>query len=172
MRQTVLGVYDSYADAYSAQRALGETGMDEADIAIYSMSADAPPEKGPRVYSPGSGHVRHHKPMFDRVEDLFARLFKTGEYPPEAEDYREFIRRGGTLLSVDVSETQVDLAMDLMRRAGAADIEERVNAWRRGSGQVGTSSHPLPGGQRGGSRSVWSIWALNGPARCDCEAGR
>src|SRR4051794_25860620 len=46
MRQTVLGVFDSYADARSAQRTLGEAGVAQADIAIYSMSTDAPVERG------------------------------------------------------------------------------------------------------------------------------
>ncbi|MFM0514133.1 hypothetical protein [Paraburkholderia sp. RL17-373-BIF-A] len=42
MRQTVLGVFDKYADARSAQRTLGEAGVAQADIAIYAMSNDTP----------------------------------------------------------------------------------------------------------------------------------
>jgi hypothetical protein len=133
MRQTVLGVYDSYEDACSAQRALAEVGVAQADIAVYSLSVDAPAEKGPRVYAPGSGGVPRHQPVFDQLEHLFARLFKRGEYPPETEDYREFIRRGGALVSADVSEMQVDLARDAMRRTGAADIEDRSKEWRNGA---------------------------------------
>jgi len=136
MRQTVIGVYDSYTDACSAQRALCEAGVAQADISLYSTSVSAPVEKGPRVYAPGSAGLRHHTPVFDQLEQLFARLFASGEYPPEAEDYREFVRRGGTIVSADVSDMQVDLARDVMGRMGAADIEERVNAWRNGSGNV------------------------------------
>lgn len=141
MRQTVLGVYDSYADGCSAQRALGDAGIAQADITIYSMSASAPLEKGPRVYTPGSGSVRQQKPVFDQLEQLFARLFPPGKYPQDAEDYREFIRRGGTIVSVDVSEMQVDMARDVMRRAGAADIEERTNAWRNRTGEASVPEH-------------------------------
>lgn len=136
MRQTVIGVYDSYVDACSAQRALCEAGVAQADISLYSTSVSTPVEKGPRVYTPGSGGLRHQTPVFDQLEQLFARLFESGEYPPEAEDYREFIRRGGTIVSADVSEMQVDLARNVMRRMGAADIEERVNAWRNGPGKA------------------------------------
>ena len=143
MRQTVLGVFDSYAGARSAQRTLGEAGVAQADIAIYSMSNDAPVEKGPRVYAPGSGDVRHHNPVFDQLEQLFARLFKSGQYPPETEDYRELIRRGGTIVSADVSEMQVDLARDLMRRTGATDIEESAKVWRNGSVETGLSEQGL-----------------------------
>ena len=130
MRQIVIGVFDSYAEAHSAQVALGGAGVPQAGMAIYSTSADAPVEKGPRVYALGGGEVRHHKAMFDRLEQLFARLFKPGEYPPQADDYRQFVRRGGTIVSVEVSELQVDMTLDLMCRAGAADIGERANEWR------------------------------------------
>ncbi|CAD6513423.1 hypothetical protein ACFQ3P_03440 [Paraburkholderia sabiae] len=148
MRQTVMGVYDSHADARAAQQSLNAAGVAQADIAIYSLSVEAPVEKGPRVYAPGGAAVGQHTPVFDRLEQLFARLFKSGEYPPEAEDYREFVRRGGTILSADVSEMQVDMARDVMRRAGAADIEERTAAWRNGSGisadRAGSTSQQVP----------------------------
>ncbi|MFP3569448.1 hypothetical protein [Paraburkholderia sp. SIMBA_030] len=157
MRQTVLGVFDKYADARSAQRTLGEAGIAQADIAIYSMSNDTPVEKGPRVYAPGSGDVRHHNPVFDQLEQLFARLFRSGQYPPETEDYREVIRRGGTIVSADVSEMQVDLARDLMRRAGAADIEERAKVWRNDSVRSEQANEPSPA-QQGDTIALPGKW--------------
>jgi hypothetical protein len=144
MRQTVLGVYDNYADACSAQRALGEAGVAPADIAVYSMSVAAPVEKGPRVYAPGSGGVQHRIPVFDQLDQLFAQLFKQGEYPPETEDYKEFVRRGGAVVSADVPEMQVDLARDVMRRAGAADIDERSRAWWAEPAQAATPEGAQP----------------------------
>ncbi|WNC94827.1 hypothetical protein RI103_33390 [Paraburkholderia sp. FT54] len=143
MRQTVLGVFDSYDEARSAQQTLSEAGVAQADIALYTMSNSAPVESGPRIYSPGGGDPHRNKPVFDQLEQLFARLFKIGEYPPETEDYREFIRRGGTIVSADVSEMQADLARDLMRRAGAADIRERAEGWRAGSRETRISEHAL-----------------------------
>lgn len=140
MRQTVLGVYDSYADACSAQRALGEAGVAPADIAVYSTSVAASIEKGPRVYAPGSASVHPRAPVFDQLDRLFAQLFNQGEYPPETEDYKEFIRRGGAIVSADVPEMQVDLAREVMRRAGAADIDERSRAWGRGPAQAAWSA--------------------------------
>lgn len=130
MRQTVVGVYDGYADACAAQRALTEAGLSQADISIYVTSVSASPTGGPRVYAPGGIDVRRERPVFDQLEQLFSRLFKRGEYPPETEDYREVIRRGGAIVSVDVSEVQTDLACDVMRRTGASDIVERAKAWR------------------------------------------
>jgi hypothetical protein len=129
MRQTVVGVYDGYADACAAQRALTEAGLSQADISIYAASVGTASTGGPRVYAAGAG-VRREKPVFDQLEQLFSRLFKPGEYPPETEDYREVIRRGGAIVSVDVPEVQTDLACDVMRRTGADDISERAKAWR------------------------------------------
>ncbi|MEM5422218.1 hypothetical protein [Paraburkholderia ferrariae] len=139
MRQTVLGVYDSYGSACSAQKALGDAGVAQADIAIYSMSMETPVEKGPRVYAAGASDTEQRTPVFDQLERLFARLFTPGAYPPETEDYREFIRRGGTVVSADVSEMQVNLARDVMRSAGAADIEERSRAWHQASSGIAPS---------------------------------
>ncbi|WP_069266373.1 hypothetical protein [Paraburkholderia nodosa] len=139
MRQTVLGVYDSYGSACSAQKALGDAGVAQADIAIYSMSMEAPVEKGPRVYAAGASDTEQRTPVFDQLERLFARLFTPGAYPPVTEDYREFIRRGGTVVSADVSEMQVNLARDVMRSAGAADIEERSRAWHQASSGIAPS---------------------------------
>jgi len=133
MRQTVVGVYDGYADACAAQRALTEAGLSQADISIYVTSVSTSSGGGPRVYAPGGMDVRRDRPVFDQLEQLFSRLFKRGEYPPETEDYREVIRRGGAIVSVDVSDVQTDLACDVMRRTGAADIEERAKAWRQRS---------------------------------------
>ncbi|MEX3994195.1 hypothetical protein AB4Y35_25895 [Paraburkholderia sp. EG286A] len=134
-----MGVYDSYGSARSAQKALGDAGVAQADIAIYSMSVEAPAEKGPRVYASGASNAGQPTPVFDQLERLFARLFTHGAYPPETEDYREFIRRGGTVVSADVSEMQVNLAREVMRSAGAADIEERSNAWRHASSGMAPS---------------------------------
>ncbi|MCP3711159.1 hypothetical protein M3I54_30005 [Paraburkholderia sp. CNPSo 3274] len=139
MRQTVLGIYDSYGSARSAQKALGDAGVAQADIAIYSMSVEAAVETGPRVYAPGASDAGQHAPVFDQLERLFARLFTHGAYPPETEDYREFIRRGGTVVSADVSEMQVNLAREVMRSAGAADIEERSSAWHNASSGIAPS---------------------------------
>jgi hypothetical protein len=143
MRQTVLAVYDRYADAHSTQRALSETGVPAADIAIYSISPDAHVEKGPRIYAPGTGAVHSRKPVFDRLDQLFVRLFPGGNYPPEVAHYREFVRRGGSIVSADAMEAQVDQVVDMMRRGGAADIEERAAAWRNHHPEADKPKHVL-----------------------------
>jgi hypothetical protein len=146
MRQTVVGVFDSYTDACAAQQSLIDGGFSQADISIYAMSTGASSVGGPRVYGAGGADVRPRQstPVFDQLEQLFARLFPPGGYPPETEEYREVIRRGGAILSADVSDVQVDLACEVMRRAGATDIGERAKAWRTGASDQG-KEEPIRG---------------------------
>lgn len=58
----------------------------------------------------------------------------TGVGVPEtqAHYYAEGLRRGGILVTVAAeSEAQVDTAVEVMKRRGAADIDERVTQWKK-----------------------------------------
>lgn len=57
-------------------------------------------------------------------------LVKSGVPKDEAPYYAEGIRRGGTLVSIETSDTL--RAEDLMNRYGSINIHERVNMWRQG----------------------------------------
>lgn len=56
-------------------------------------------------------------------------LVKSGVPEDEAPYYAEGIRRGGTLVSIETSDTL--LAQDIMNRNGATNIHERSNLWRQ-----------------------------------------
>ena len=152
MKQTVIGIYDSYADACAAQRALTEAGLEPNEVSVFSNSVKTPAARGPRVYAPGAGETNDSRAALEALERLFSRLFRPGDYPPEAEDYREFVRRGGTIVSVNSPDSQVDLACELMRRAGAADVEERARAWRGVSRATGAPIHDDEPGVGSGAR--------------------
>lgn len=49
----------------------------------------------------------------------------------EAISYTEGIRRGGTLLTIQVSDEQIEQARDIMERYDPVDIDEQVNQWRQ-----------------------------------------
>lgn len=55
-------------------------------------------------------------------------LVKSGVPEDEAPYYAEGIRRNGTLVSIDTSNTL--LAQDIMNRNGSINIHERINLWR------------------------------------------
>jgi hypothetical protein len=139
MMQTVIGVFDSYVDASSAQRALVDANFAPGDIAVYSTATVRARRHGPRAYARGAGNL-HHGPVagpleqresLEQLERLFARTFHQGEYPLETESYREAIRRGAAIVSVDASDTEVDAAQAAMTRMGALDIDELAAGWRR-----------------------------------------
>jgi hypothetical protein len=56
-------------------------------------------------------------------------LVKSGVPEDEAPYYAEGIRRGGTLISIDTTETL--RASDIMHRHGSINIHERSNEWRQ-----------------------------------------
>lgn len=56
-------------------------------------------------------------------------LVKSGVPEDEAPYYAEGIRRGGTLISVETSDTL--RARDIMNRQGAVNIHERFNVWQQ-----------------------------------------
>lgn len=73
-------------------------------------------------------------------------LVKSGVPEDEAPYYAEGIRRGGTLISIETTDTL--RAEDIMNRRGAINIHERSNVWRQGGWQgfdadVDTAEHAL-----------------------------
>ncbi|OAJ53070.1 hypothetical protein A6V36_11935 [Paraburkholderia ginsengiterrae] len=142
MTQTVIGVFDSYVDASSAQRALVDANFVPDDISVYSTATVRPVKHGPRAYAHGSSSMhdgsvaspleqREQREQLEQLERLFARTFRQGEYPLETEFYREVIRRGGAIVSVDTSDAKVDVAQEAMTRRGAVDIDDLAAGWRR-----------------------------------------
>jgi uncharacterized protein (TIGR02271 family) len=67
---------------------------------------------------------------------LIGALVGAGVPKEEAEYYAEGVRRGGTLVTVSAPDDRTQLAVDLMQRNGAIDIDQRVAEWRN-SGWTG-----------------------------------
>jgi hypothetical protein len=143
MEQTVVGVFDSHVDAMRAQRALVAAGFEQASSCIYSTAIPRTTRHGPRVYGHSPHDVDPDNRVLEQLERLFARLFAQGEYPPETDHYREFIRRGGSILSLDVSNEQAEMARDAMIRAGSVDIDERVEPRQREGHQAAGWDGPV-----------------------------
>ncbi|MDR5798031.1 YsnF/AvaK domain-containing protein [Caballeronia sp. LZ008] len=78
-----------------------------------------------------------HDGPISGIEHFFKRLFGGSDEPEEVGHYHEAVRRGGALLSVDVSdEIAVERVRDALYAAGAVDIDSRVAQWR-GTGYTG-----------------------------------
>jgi len=64
--------------------------------------------------------------------------------------YQEGLRRGGAIVSAEVAEHDMDLAMDAMEAAGAVDLDAREQQWRS-QGWAGATTGAATGAGKGAS---------------------
>ncbi|WP_153101778.1 hypothetical protein [Paraburkholderia hayleyella] len=118
MRHTVIGLFDSLAQAQTAQTALIQTGFVAGDIVLQTsagLAAEAPTNR------PG---------MLADIERFLASLFAAAPRQSEAQHYMDAVRRGAVLLYIDTAnEAQTDLARSTLANLGATDIGERTPDW-------------------------------------------
>lgn len=126
--QSVIGVFDTQEDAESARESLLRAGFDEEDVRVQShRSIDDQDGSVP------SRRDDEDEGIMARVGHFFSDLFgssddDTGRY---AGHYAEHVRRGGSVVVVDVDdESRVDAARSALATAGAVDIDLRTEAWR------------------------------------------
>ncbi|HWS90158.1 MAG TPA: YsnF/AvaK domain-containing protein [Pyrinomonadaceae bacterium] len=63
---------------------------------------------------------------------LVSGLKRLGVEDDEAGTYAEGLKRGGTLVTVNTDNERADLAVNLLRRLGAVEIDKRAAEWREG----------------------------------------
>jgi len=66
---------------------------------------------------------------------LVSGLTRLGIGDDEAHTYAEGLKRGGTLVTVNTDNPHADLAVNVMRRLGAVEIDKRAAEWREGGWQ-------------------------------------
>jgi uncharacterized protein (TIGR02271 family) len=120
MKQTVVGLFDSEADAERALQILTARGTDPDHVQIthaegaLSAQSVAPADTG----------------VANRVRGFFSDMFGP-EDEREVGHYAEAVRRGGALLKVEVEdEAQLDVVREAFTAASAVDIDERLESWR------------------------------------------
>lgn len=125
MRQTVVGVFDSDAEAQRAAQALTSTGIDPACVHVTHG------DDGTLADSAASTTTTHHETgVLGRVRNFFADLFGPDD-EREVGHYAEAMRRGAAVVKVDVDDdARLDEVRDALQNAGAVDIDERVESWR------------------------------------------
>jgi uncharacterized protein (TIGR02271 family) len=74
---------------------------------------------------------------------LVAGLMDSGVPEADAQYYAEGVRRGGTLVSVQTEDDQIDEAVAIMNRYGPINVEERADTWRQG-GYTGYDASAAP----------------------------
>jgi len=126
MRQTVVGVFDSDAEAQRAAQALASTGIDPA--CVHVTHSDDSTLGSTAATDTTTTHAETG--VMGRVRNFFADLFGPDD-DREVGHYAEAVRRGAAVVKVDVEdESRLDDVRDALQNAGAVDIDERVESWR------------------------------------------
>jgi hypothetical protein len=158
MTQTVVGVFETSDEARRAQAALLDAQFQPASIRVsaggtprgvddrmaYPSSAGfggdfltgppASPMPGamPATTAAAAHHASADEGPLERLSEFFRDLFSPEDQHMEMERYEQAVRRGGTLVAVDVQDDlEETLASDILIRAGAYDLEERARSWGR-----------------------------------------
>jgi stress response protein YsnF len=109
--QTVVGVFDSAADARQARDELVRAGFSEDAVTLQSHSD---------VEDEG---------FMSSVSHFFKDLF--GSDDPATGQYSEAVRRGGSVVAITVDDdSNVPMARTALASAGAVNIERRADEWR------------------------------------------
>lgn len=119
---TVVGVYDNYADAQSAVQALEAAGFPRSRVQL-NPENDLDSDTTTTDTSHSSGGIG----------GFFRSLFGgNDDYKEHHDVYAESVRRGSYVLTVDVdSEEETDRASDIMNRFNAVDVDERTGHWKK-----------------------------------------
>lgn len=150
MTQTIVGVFDSVSDAQRAADRLAQEGIARADMQVHAQDRSGDTDVGgetlgnsatARTVAADTGEGAPHE---GAIAHFFRKLFGNDDASEEAGHYRESVRRGHALLSVDViDEARFDAVRAAMNEAGAMDIDERVAQWKT-AGYGGYDSGAAP----------------------------
>ncbi len=71
---------------------------------------------------------------------LFGALTSAGLSEAEANAYAEGVRRGGTLVSVRAADGSAERIVEILKKSGSIDLDERAQGWRAQGWTGGTVS--------------------------------
>jgi uncharacterized protein (TIGR02271 family) len=111
MTRTLTAMFDSRAEADRAAEALRGLNVQASNVQVHdsaAMGAASQDDDRQSYSSIGSSWM----PEEDRAT------------------YHEGLRRGGAVVTADIAEGDLDLAMDAMEAAGAVDLDTREQEWR------------------------------------------
>ena len=115
MSRTITAMFDQRSDAEAAKERLEAARIDAGHIHLHDKSSADYSDKGYSTHE-DRGFWESIKNAFAPDEDRYA--------------YEEGVRRGGTLLTADVDEDQIDEAVRVLEDSNSIDIDDRSQQWR------------------------------------------
>jgi hypothetical protein len=197
--KTIVALYDDFADAVHAVRALEEAGFQHEDLSLVANNtgqrwgeAHAARQSGTAEGSarttgagpgllasldshavPGVGPVLAAGPVAGAGAmegGLVGGLGRMGLQENEAHAYAEGVRRGGALVSARVPADQAQRATGILQQHHPVDVEERREGWQRGGWRnFDPGAEPWTAESIEGERAQWR--AQRAPAAEERAAG-
>jgi stress response protein YsnF len=136
MAQTVIGIFDTAAEAQQAVERLVSSGFlrDRVDLSLHNESSQ---------YISGDRYDdRTDDGLGEKISRFFKSLFDSDD---DREKYASVARRGAAVVTVTADDNdEAERARDLLDEAGAVDVDERSKAYANGiwSGSTTGTSNP------------------------------
>jgi uncharacterized protein (TIGR02271 family) len=122
MKNTVIGVYDSYAQAQNAMNELLAAGFSQSDVQLSQESEST---------SLGTTASRTDTGNEGGIGHFFRSLFGMEDEREHHDVYSEAVRRGSCVLTAHAeSEELRDRASEIMNHYDPVDIDERATQWK------------------------------------------
>jgi hypothetical protein len=144
---TVVAVFENYAEAQSAVDELANSGIARNRI---DMTRNTPEHAAVSSAASRRDDAANDEGLAERIGNFFGRLFGDERDRDDVAYYSEAVRRGAAVVTVDAdSAAEADRAADILHARGAIDVDERAQQWRQ-SGWAGSSPDAarLSGGGR------------------------
>jgi len=126
MESTIIGVFETRADADQVRDDLLQAGFDNDEVTLISQP------------STGGAATTEHRDWWESVKEFFG--FGDVSY----QRYHEAARRGHTLVSVRSEADRVDEAVDIINRHNPIDLDRRAQEWTTGQPLTSETSAATP----------------------------
>src|SRR5689334_11922739 len=130
--QTVISAFDDYGTAQRAVERLVEAGFSRDDVHIEpGASSGSSPDTSTTTTS-ARGHTEEDRGVLSSIGHFFTSLFGMDTPTEHATTYTEAVRRGSSVVVVDVNnDEESDRVASIMNEMGAIDVDERAQQWRQ-----------------------------------------
>ena len=134
MSRTITALFDTRADAEAGAERLRQAGVDASHLAVHDngahQTAPGVSNTGDKAGSgfaadPAASHASRHadKGMWATIKNAFLPT-------QDRRAYEEGVRRGGFLLTADVSDDAMPAAVRALEEANSVDLDARSEEWR------------------------------------------
>src|SRR5215470_16396643 len=121
MAETLVALYDTFADAEHVVQELIEDGFSRSDM---HLALDHTKSRTAHTSSVEWDSAYEGANLLDTLVDL-------GVPYDEAQAYAEGVRRGGALVVVESSDDRAERGMEILRRLHPVDMHARTAQWRQ-----------------------------------------